>query len=376
MSAVELAELLGIEHSIIQAPMAGGTTTPELVAAVSNAGALGSLGAAYLNPEQIVGAIADVRRLTSRPFCVNLFVSPPPPPPGSWDAGAILAFLSEHYAAVGLPAPELPNSFAPDPEAQWAAVLAEEVPVFSFTFGVPDPALISRFQAGGTRVLGTATTVAEARALADAGVDGVVAQGSEAGAHRATFAAGFEESLVGTVALVPQVVDEVDVPVIASGGIMDGRGIVAAEALGAAGVQLGTAFLTTHEAGTSAAHRDAVLRSRDDQTVITRAFSGRPARGIVNSFIRQMSVPGAPEPLPFPVQNALTGPMRRAAAQQNDADRLALWAGQGAPLARAISAGEVVERLVEERASVLRQLSFANASVRKPRPRARDIGAR
>ena len=176
--------------------------------------------------------------------------------------------------------------------------------------------------------------------------------------------------------LFPQVVDEVGVPVIASGGIMDGRGIVAVEALGAAGVQLGTAFLTTHEAGTSAPHRDAVLGSRDDQTVITRAFSGRPARGIVNSFIEQMSAPEAPEPLPFPVQNALTGPMRRAAAQQNDANRLALWAGQGAPLARAIGAGELVERLVEERAAVLRQLSFANAPAGMPRPRTRDIPAR
>lgn len=359
MSALKLAKLVGIEHSIIQAPMAGGTTTPELVAAVSNVGALGSLGAAYLTPEQIAAEIAGIRRLTSRPFCVNLFVPPPAPADDSWDPTAVLAFLAAHYAALGLPPPEVPTSLTPDSEAQWAVVLAENVPVFSFTFGVPDPALISRFQAGGTRVLGTATTVAEARILADAGVDGVVAQGSEAGAHRATFSVGFEESLVGTMALVPQVVDAVDVPVIASGGIMDGRGIVAVEALGAAGVQLGTAFLTTHEAGTSAAYRNAVLRARDDETVITRAFSGRPARGILNAFIREMAAPDAPEPLPFPVQNALTGPMRRAAAQLGDADRLALWAGQGAPLARALGAGELVERLLEERASVLRGLSTA-----------------
>lgn len=371
MTAPKLAELIGIEHSIIQAPMAGGTTTPELVAAVSNAGALGSIGAAYLSPDEIGEAITEVRRLTSRPFCVNLFVPPPVPIPGTWDAGAVLAFLAAHFTAVGLPAPELPRSFAPDAEGQWAAVLAERVPVFSFTFGVPDAVVISRFQAGGTRVLGTATTVAEARTLADAGVDGVIAQGSEAGAHRATFAAGFEESLVGTVALVPQIVDAVDVPVIASGGIMDGRGIVAAEALGAAGVQLGTAFLTTHEAGTSGAYRKAVLRAREDRTVVTRAFSGRPARAIVNAFIEQMSEPGAPEPLPFPVQNALTGPMRRAAAQQDDVDRLALWAGQGVPLARAIGASELVARLVEERAVVLRQLSSGVTSARMPSQRTR-----
>ena len=357
MTALMLTELIGIEHSIIQAPMAGGTTTPELVAAVSNAGALGSLGAAYLTPEQIAKTVAEIRRLTRRPFCVNLFVSPPPPPPGSWDAGAILAFLSEHYAAVGLQAPEIPTSFAPDAEGQWAAVLAERVPVFSFTFGVPDPAVIAPFQAGGTRVFGSATTVAEARQLVAAGVDGVIAQGSEAGAHRATFGGDFERALIGTLALVPQVVDAVDLPVVASGGIMDGRGIVAAEALGAAGVQLGTAFLTTDEAGTSAIYREALVRARDDQTVITRAFSGRPARGIINAFIEQMSAPGAPDPLPFPVQNALTSPMRRAAAQQDDAERLALWAGQGVPLARAGGAGELVARLVNERLTVLEALA-------------------
>lgn len=357
MRTPTLAELTGIQHSIIQAPMAGGATTAELVAAVSNAGALGSVGAAYLTPNEITDAIAAVRRLTTRPFCVNLFVPPPEPDPGTWDAAAILAFLSAHHAALGLPAPELPASFAPDPAAQWAAVLAERVPVFSFTFGVPDSAAISAFQAAGTRVLGSATTVREARILAAAGVDGVIAQGSEAGAHRATFASGFEEALVGTLALVPQVVDAVEISVIASGGIMDGRGIVAAEALGAAGVQLGTAFLTTDEAGTSPPYRNALLRAREDQTVVTRAFSGRPARGIINGFIEQMSAPGSPEPLPFPVQNALTGPMRRAAARQDDADRLALWAGQGVPLARAIGAGELVARLVDERDQVLRQLS-------------------
>ncbi len=352
-----LAELIGIDHSIIQAPMAGGTTTPELVAAVSNAGGLGSIGAAYLTADQITEAVAAVRRLTTRPFCVNLFVPTPTPEPGTWDPAGMLAFLSAHHAAVGLPPPDLPPSFAPDPEAQWAAVLAAAVPVFSFTFGVPDAAVISAFQAAGTRVFGSATTVAEARTLAEAGVDGVVAQGSEAGAHRATFAGGFEASLVGTLALVPQVVDAVDVPVIASGGIMDGRGIVAAEALGAAGVQLGTAFLTTDEAGTSQPYRNALLRAREDETVVTRAFSGRPARGIVNAFIEQMSEPGALEPLPFPIQNALTGPMRRAAAQRDDADRLALWAGQGVPLARAMPAGQLVADLVDERERVLRRLA-------------------
>jgi nitronate monooxygenase len=356
MTVPQLAELLGIEHSIIQAPMAGGSTTPELVAAVSNAGALGSIGAAYLTPDQIADAIAAVRRLTNRPFCVNLFVAPPPPKPGSWDPGPMLEFLSAHHAALSLPPPELPGASAIDAEAQWAAALAARVPVFSFTFGIPDRALVEAFQGAGSRVFGTATTVAEARELAAAGVDAVVAQGSEAGAHRATFSGDFDRAMVGTIALVPQVVDAVDVPVVASGGIMDGRGIVAVEALGAAGAQLGTAFLTTDEAGTSPAYREALLRAADDQTVITRAFSGRPARGIVNDFIQAMSARDAPEPLPFPVQNALTGPMRRAAAQQGDAEHFALWAGQGVALARPMSAAQLVDRLVEERRQVLRDL--------------------
>ncbi len=351
-----LTEMLGIDHPIIQAPMAGGTTTAELVAAVSNAGALGSLGAAYLTADEITDAIDAIRRLTDRPFGVNLFVPQPTAAVETWDAGPMVAFLEAHYAALSLPTPDIPSSFAPDPEAQWEAVLAERVPVFSFTMGVPDPATIAAFQAGGTRVLGSATTVAEARQLAAAGVDGVITQGSEAGAHRATFAGAFERSLIGTLALVPQVVDAVGVPVVASGGIMDGRGIVAAEALGAAGVQLGTAFLTTDEAGTSAAYRRALLGAREDETVITRAFSGRAARGLVNAFIEQMAAGDAPEPLPFPVQNALTAPMRRAAAQQDDAERLALWAGQGVPLAREGRAADLVARLVEERRAVLDRL--------------------
>jgi nitronate monooxygenase len=357
-----LLVLLEIEHPIIQAPMAGGTTTPALVAAVSNAGALGSIGAAYLSAEQISESIAAVRQLTDRPFGVNLFVAPPAADAPAWDANPMLAFLGEHHAALGLPDPVVPDTFAPDGDAQWETLLAERVPVLSFTLGIPSRERIAAFKAAGTRVLGTATTVAEARALAEAGVDGIVTQGSEAGAHRATFLGSFERSMIGTLALVPQVVDAVDLPVVASGGIMDGRGIVAAQALGAAGVQLGTAFLTTDEAGTSPAYREALRRAQDDRTVMTRVFSGRPARGIVNAFIEQMSKADAPEPLPFPVQNALTGPMRRAAAQRGDADRLALWAGQGVPLARSIGAGELVVRLMQERADVVEALGGPDRS--------------
>jgi nitronate monooxygenase len=197
--------------------------------------------------------------------------------------------------------------------------------------------------------MGTATTVAEAVILEKAGVDAIVAQGSEAGGHRGTFSVDFEKGMVGTIALVPQMVDAVSVPVVASGGIMDGRGIAAALALGATAVQLGTAFLTCRESGLPETYRVAILQAHEDHTRITRAFSGRPARGIVNRFMNQVeSADPAEAILPFPFQNALTRPLRTAAAKQGRSEFLSLWAGQGVRLARRQSAGELVARLVRE----------------------------
>jgi nitronate monooxygenase len=341
-----LCALLGIEHAIIQAPMAGGATTPELVAAVSNAGALGMLGAAYLSPAEIEAAIAAVRRLTGRPFGVNLFAGGREPAEGA-DPAPMLGILGRYHAALGLPPPAAPSETGAPFEAQMEVVLAARVPVFSFTFGIPDAGTLRRLRDGGIVVLGTATTVEEARQLAAAGVDAVVTQGSEAGAHRGTFAGPFEAALVGTMALVPQAVDAVDVPVIASGGIMDGRGIVAAQALGAAGVQMGTAFLTCRESGIPDAYKAAVRSARDDQTALTRAFSGRPARGILNEFMSDLQGQEAAI-LPFPLQNALTRPLRNAAAARGDTRYLSLWAGQAAALARDLGAGELVAQLVRE----------------------------
>ena len=353
-----LLDALGLRHAIIQAPMAGGATTPELVAAVSNAGALGSLGAAYMAPDAIREAIAAVRRLTARPFNVNLF-APVAPSEGDADAdlAAMLALLREHHAALGLEPP------APPAEPSWgfsdqlAAVLDAHVAVFSFTFGIPDGASLERDRASGALVLGTATTVAEARLLVEAGVDGVVAQGSEAGAHRGSFAAPFERSMIGTLALVPQVVDAVGkVPVVASGGIMDGRGIAAARALGAAAVQMGTAFLATDEAGIPEAWKRALEARREDETVVTRAFSGRPARGIENEFVRAVDGGGVPIP-PYPLQNAMTRPMRAEAARVGDAQRLSLWAGQGVGMTRRMPAAALVERLAREEREALGRLA-------------------
>ncbi len=336
--------MFDLKYPIIQAPMAGGITTPELVAAVSNAGALGSLGAAYLTPSEIEQAVARVRALTSRPFNVNLFAI-------DFEALAVdstpaLAFIAPFHEELGLPPPRLPQKPAEDFQAQMRAVLEAEVPIFSFTMGVPSRDLIAAFKARGTKVVGTATTVREAVVLSEAGVDAVTAQGSEAGAHRGTFLGSFEEAMISTLALVPQIRRAVSVPVIAAGGIMNGAGIRAVLTLGASAAMLGTAFLVCPEAGTAACYKAAVLAA-SGETAVTRAFSGRPARGIRNRFmVAAESTPGAV--LPFPWQNAATKPLRAAAAKAGRADLLSLWAGQGAPLARAMPAAELVRTLVKE----------------------------
>jgi nitronate monooxygenase len=340
----EFLKLLGIEHPIIQGPLGGGPSTPELVAAVSNAGGLGSLGAAYMTPDQIGEAIARIRPLTSKPFNINLFA-------GGWstnldfDAGPMLARLAEVHEKLGLPAPVAPTP-VPDPfPAQFEAVLDAHVPIFSFTFGIPDRDAMSRLKARGIVILGTATTVEEARRLEQAGVDAIVAQGSEAGAHRGTFADSFESSMVPTLDLVRATAAGVSLPVIATGGLMDGRDIVAALNAGALAAQLGTAFLACPESGASEAYKRAILSAKEDTTVVTQAFSGRPARGLKNAFIASLD-DRKDMILPYPLQNALTRQMRTAAAQQGLADYLSLWAGQGVARACSMPAGDIVARLL------------------------------
>lgn len=343
-----LTRRLGLAHAIIQAPLAGGGDTPELVAAVSNAGAFGFIGAAYLTPEQIIAAAAAVRARTSRPFGINLFAPLPPSQPRE-KPELMLARLAPYFAELGLPAPSLPKSTGTSFDEQLAATLETGASAFSFTFGQLPAAAIKAIKAREMFLIGTATTVDEAVALEKSGVDAIVTQGSEAGGHRGTFSGDFSSGMVGSISLVPQVVDAVKVPVIASGGIMDGRGIVAALALGAVGVQMGTAFLTCSESGVPDAYREAILNAREDQTRITRAFSGRPARGIVNRFMTEVEFSQADAAIPpFPVQNALTRPLRTAAAKQGRAEFLSLWAGQGIRMARRQSASELVARLARE----------------------------
>jgi nitronate monooxygenase len=314
-----LARRLGIRLPILQAPMAGGWTTPMLVAQVCEAGGLGSIAGAALPPDVLRAEIAAVRSLTAKPFAVNLFAPLPPPSDRGLAGWALLS---------GVPVPTVPRP-AFRFEDQLAVVVDERVPVLSFTFGIPPLAGVDCF------TIGTATTVAEAVALADAGVGAVVAQGSEAGGHRGTFLAPVEQSMLGTMALVPQVVDAVKVPVIASGGIMDGRGVAAARLLGAQAVQLGTAFLRTDEAGTGAAYREALSQP----TTVTRVLTGRAARAVRTPLVARLETSGV-EPPDYPLPRLfLTEPP--------------FLAGQGGPLARALPAGELMAALERETTATL-----------------------
>ncbi|HEY6306272.1 MAG TPA: nitronate monooxygenase [Candidatus Angelobacter sp.] len=338
---------LTLTHPIIQAPLAGGGDTPNLVASVSNAGGLGFIGAAYLAAEQIKDTASTVRGLTPRPFGINLF-APLTAKSAGRDPTPTLKRLEPYFTELGLPVPSLPKSTGPSFDEQLAAALESGASVFSFTFGVLPASAVQAIKGRHMLLIGTATTVEEALVLEQSGVDAIVAQGSEAGGHRGSFACEFDAGMIGTMSLVPQVVDAVRLPVIASGGIMDGRGIVAALALGACAVQMGTAFLTCDESGVPDAYKQAILNAHEDQTRVTRAFSGRPARGIINRFMKEIDSAQEEAIQHFPLQNALTRPLRKAAAEHGRAEFLSLWAGQGVRLARRQSAQELIARLVQE----------------------------
>lgn len=350
-----LTERLGIEIPVIQAPMAGGGDTVGLVAAVSNAGALGSIGAAYLTPEQIVERGRAVRALTSRPFGINLFAPAAAPEISQEMLRRAVEAVAEFYEELGIAPPSALPPTLPFGD-QLAAALETGAAVFSFTFGLLPAGAVAEIKGRGMLLMGTATTVAEAEALVALGVDAVVAQGSEAGGHRGTFGGDFASALIGTMALVPQVCDFVKVPVIASGGIMDGRGVAASLALGAAGAQMGTAFLTCEESGIAEAYWRAILGATEDQTRLTRAFSGKAARGIANRFLAGMEA-REDALLPFPAQNAVTRAMRTEAARQGRADYLSLWAGQGVRLARRRKAADLVAEIAAEMARAIAAIS-------------------
>ena len=340
----DVLPLLGIEHPIVLGPF-GGVSSVALTAAVSDAGGLGSYGLYGYDAARITSTAAELRAATDRPFALNLWVpTGDEVAPSDVDLAAARAAVAPFFAELGLEQPPTPDAFLPPFEEQAAAVLEARPAVLSLVFGVPSASLLDAAHARGIVVVGTATTVDEAVALEAAGVDAIVATGSEAGGHRVSFLRPAEESLVGTVALVPQVVDAVRVPVIAAGGIADRRGVAAAFALGASAVQVGTAFLATDESAAPPAHRAAIREATPNGTVLTRAMSGRLARGIPNRALRTLEESGAIAP--FPAQNWLTGRFRAEAARQDRGDLLSLWAGQGAPLSRHRDAAAVIAELL------------------------------
>lgn len=354
MSLAKLLDSLPIP--IVQAPMLG-AHDERLALAASRAGAVGSFPISGHAPQDIEPAIVALRAAAGdAPFAINLFVLPEPASASAEALEAALARLKPWYERLGAPLPEHPNSFAPDFEGQLAALTRAAPPVASFTFGVLSRAQVEALHAAGTYVLGTANTAAEARAWAEAGADGIVSQGMEAGGHRGNFLADIEDSLIGTLALTATILTAVDLPVIAAGGIMDGRGVAAALSLGAKAAQMGTAFLLSEQATTNAHWRRAIEGAQDDATRLTRAFSGRYARGIENQFMRDMRSVERDVPA-YPIQNRLTQPLRAAAAKAGDAQMLSLWAGQGVKLARPGDAEAMLRGWWEEARAAARSLA-------------------
>lgn len=337
----KVTQILNIKYPIIQAGMAGGITTPELVAAVSNAGGLGTLGAGYMTPDQLRSSILKVKQLTNKPFGVNLFI-PEIQDVSEEEIEKANEWLRPFREQLNISEiPKVKKTTESIFEKQIEIIMEEQVPVCSFTFGIPSKETVQQLKKRKIVMIGTATTVKEAIANEENGMDMVVVQGSEAGGHRGTFMGSFEDAMIGTMALVPQTVDHVEIPVIAAGGIMDGRGVLAALVLGAQAVQMGTAFVTSLESGVTKSHKEAILNSNEEQTVVTSTFSGKPARGIRNEFIMKMMKHEKELPK-YPIQNTLTTSIRREAAKQKRTEWMSLWCGQNSRSSQYQTASETI----------------------------------
>lgn len=343
-------EAIHIRIPLLMAPMAG-ACPPSLAIAIANAGGLGGCGALLMQPDRIRAWAADVRAGSNGGFQFNLWIPDPPPKRDIAAEAAVRRFLNDWGPEVP---PEAGDATPPDFAAQCEALLEAGPAIISSIMGLYPEHFVKRMKANGIKWFATATTVGEAKAAENAGADAVIAQGMEAGGHRGAFdAMKAEASLVGLFSLVPAVADAVKIPVIATGGIADGRGVAAALLLGASAVQVGTAFLRCPEAKVSSAWADALGQTLPEQTMVTRSFSGRPGRSLATSYVRAASEPGAPLPAPYPVQRGLTQKMREAAAQSSDIERMQAWAGQSAAMARAEPAGEVVRKLWDDAQALL-----------------------
>ncbi len=344
-----LTAKLGIDDPVIQGPL-GGLSSQKLTAAVSNFGALGSFGAHGLAPEAIKDVIGEIRSLTSKPFAMNLWVSMEDEGARTSDENAFnrsLAPLAVHLAALGAPSPTYKPYSPIRFEDQARVLLDAKVPVFSFIYGIPPQEILDECRAKHIVTIGTATTREEGAALQEAGVDAIVASGFEAGGHRGSFLRSAEDSLTGTLSLVPQIVDIVDVPVIAAGGIGDARGVIAALALGAEAVQMGTVFLACEESGASRLHRQALREKKAGHTALTKGFTGRLARGIHNRLLEELNQEGTAI-LPYPLQRGLVRNLAIPAEAAGRSDLLPLWAGQSANLSTCTDVLAFLTSLVDE----------------------------
>lgn len=343
----DFMQRLGLRLPVVQGPFGGGLSSVELVSAVSNRGGLGSFGSHYQSADEIGPLAARIRAATAAPFALNLWI----PGPGSEaqlpDAASVERgwhVFEPYFRELGLERPQPPSRLLPDFPAQIEALLEARPAVFSFVFGVPDAKILAACRCRDILTLGAATTVAEALALESAGVDAIVASGMEAGGHRPAFLAPAEVGLNGSLALVPQIVDRVSVPVIAAGGIADARGVRAVLALGAQAAQIGTAFLACAESGAHPMHRELLFSDRAFTTTLTRAFTGRLARGLSNRWTEEMAARTS-ELLPYPLQGWWVAQMRAAALAQGRTDLVSLWSGQIAPNLRHRTVAALMEAL-------------------------------
>lgn len=347
----DAAAKLGIRHPVVLGPFGGGLSTVALAAAVSNLGGLGSYGAHVLAPAEIGRVARELAAATPAPFALNLWVSDHDPGGDTPDAATLeraWRVFEPYYAELGLPKPEYPRRFVPAPyREQVEALLAARPPAFSFVFGIPEPKVLAECRRLGIVTIGAATTIAEAQAIEAAGVDLVVATGFEAGGHRPSFLASAEESLTGTFALVQLVAPRVSIPVVAAGGIVDRRGVRAAHALGASAVQVGTAFLACAESGAGDAHRAMLFSERAERTVLTRAFTGRLARGLRNRWTEEVGARAA-ELAPYPATGWFAGQLKAAAQRSGDTGLVSLWSGQCAPNLVHRAAADVFAELVAD----------------------------
>ncbi|KIL51473.1 nitronate monooxygenase [Jeotgalibacillus alimentarius] len=357
----DCTELLAIRQPIIQAPMAGGVTTTRLVTEAAKSGCLGMIGAGYLTAQQLHDQILEIQAETTQ-FGVNLFVPHPftvNEAEISKAAERLQPFSEELGLETDMPAIKTYDTLKQTFDQQIDVIISLNVRVCSFTFGLPSDEVVSRLKSNGTVLIGTATTVKEAIAAEKAGMDLVTVQGSEAGGHRGNFLNNQEESMIGLMSLVPQTADAVNIPVIAAGGIMDGRGMAAAFMLGAQSVQMGTAFLTTKESGANPLHKENILTSHEDEVIMTRAFSGKWARGLQNTFTEEMRDANMPV---FPITNGLTKPIRQAAAKQENSEYMSLWSGQSPTLARSETVRKMVERVSKEADMLIRHFPLRGQS--------------